>query len=275
MGSRIRPITLAGVLLLVLTTPSPDHYPGDIRYTQIIQTLRSAVANDAMDFPWASRTGVTREQLCEALVHQHYEQRTAMMSQTNATWLGFEEEARAELEAACVEALTVPSGYPSPAGWRSWAGTHKGTWYAPDQLFQDEAQWALPEQVSSNVEGDHDNTMKQRVYDLQRVHWPGRTVGLYGWNLSHADVPYVWGWDPKENGDENGLIGAHLGFPFALASTQWLVWITPKTAFLEGVVVSERITQPINSQQVHGFAKASTALAGPEGAGFGQWLIVR
>ena len=66
-----------------------------------------------------------------------------------------------------------------------------------------------------------------------------------------------------------------LGFPFALGSTQWLVWITPKTAFLEGVAVSERITQTIHGQQVRGFAKASTAVAGPEGGGFGQWLIVR
>ncbi len=275
MARRVFYIVLLGVLSLSLTPGTPDSYPGDARFTQIIQDLLGSVRNDAMDFAWAGRQGVTRQELCQALAHQHYEQRNAMMRQTNAAWLGQDEGTRTQLEAACLEALTDPSGYASAVGWHTWEGIHKGIWYAPHGQFQDEAWWATPEQEPTNVEDDLDSHQNRRIYDVQRVHWPGRSVGRYGWNQSHPDVPYVWGWDPKENGDENGLIGAHLGFPFEVGSLKGLVWITPKTAFLEGVITSTRVARTVNGRQIRGFAKASTELASANGAGFGQWIVVR
>lgn len=69
-----------------------------------------------------------------------------MMRQTNAAWVGRSEGTRAQLEAACLEALTDPRGYTSAAGWHTWEGIHKGIWYAPREQFQDEAWWATPEQ---------------------------------------------------------------------------------------------------------------------------------
>ena len=275
MVRRVCYIVLFGVLSLSLTTGTPDSYPGDARFTQIIQDLLASVRGDAMDFPWSGRSGVTRQELCQTLAHQHYEQRNALMRQTNAAWVGRGEGTRAQLEAACLGALTDPSGHASAAGWRIWEGVHKGIWYAPHEQFQDEAHWTTPKQEPTKIEGDLDSHQKRRIYDVQRVHWPGRSVGRNGWNQSHPDVPYVWGWDPKENGDENGLIGAHLGFPFENGPLKWLVWITPKTAYLEGIDTSAQVARTVNGRQIRGFPKASTEFAGANGAGFGQWIVVR
>ena len=88
-------------------------------------------------------------------------------------------------------------------------------------------------------------------------------------------MPYLWGWDPKENGNEKGMIGAHLGFPFGVGSCRFIVWITPKTAFFEAINTGGQVTRTVKDQQVQGFPKASTELSGSNGAGFGQWIVGR
>lgn len=50
MLPRLFYIVLFGVLSLSLTTGTPDSYPGDARFTQIIQDLLGSVGNDAMNF---------------------------------------------------------------------------------------------------------------------------------------------------------------------------------------------------------------------------------
>ena len=75
-------------------------------------------------------------------------------------------------------------------------------------------------------------------------------------------------------GNENGMIGAHLGFPFGVGSCRFIVWITPKTAFFEAINTRGQVTRTVKGQQVQG-SKASTELSGPNGTGFGQWVVVR
>ena len=272
----------AALALLLLSTvlppppmPTADTYPGDAAFTQIIQDLRAAARNDNMDFPWANRTGMTREQLCRELTHQHFDGSNNGMPQTNAAWTNCAGLTRQQLDKACLAALTNPKGFATAVGWQAWHGTHKGTWYTRDNRFNDEARWSAPRREPTKVEGDNDSTDQPRVYDFQQVHWPGRSVGQYGWNQSHPEVPYIWGWDPKDIGDEKGKIGAHLGFPFEVGACRFIVWITPKTAFFECINTAGKVTRTINGQQVTGFPKASTELSGPNGAGFGQWLVVR
>ncbi len=261
-------------LLVVLPAmPTADEYPGDAAYTALIQALRQQVHSDAMDFPWAGRQGVSREALCRGFVDRHHTAKNPEMTQPNTAWVGYDE--RTPLEDACLSALTETTGYPGPEGWAAWQGTHQGTWYASDAQFQDTAQWGMPERIPSKVDGDFGQEGDLRTYTLQRVHWPGRTVGRDGWNQSHPEVPYVWGWDPKENGNENGRIGAHLGFSFTAGPLHGLLWITPKTAYFEVVNTQTLVTRMVNGRAVRGFAKASTELAGPHGGGLGQWMIVR
>ncbi len=279
MKSVLRHSVLLGLLLCVATLsprmPSPDAYPGDAPFTQIIQDLRAAAQNDTMHFPWAGRSGMTRRQLCQTLVGQHLDGRNTGMAQTNTAWVNGSGLTRQQLDTACLDALTNPQGFASAAGWNVWQGTHWGVWFTPEHRFEDEARWSAPRRVPTNVEGDNDRAGQPRVYDGQQVHWPGRSDGRFGWNQSHPDVPYLWGWDPKENGNENGMIGAHLGFRFDVGSCRFIVWITPKTAFFEAINTAGQVTRTVNDQQVHGFPKASTALSGPNGAGFGQWLVAR
>ena len=268
-------LLLLATVSLSPAMPPPDAYPGDAAFTKIIQDLRADAHNDTMNFPWADRNGIRKQQLCRELAHQHFDGRNPGLSQTNAAWVSCDGLTRGQLETVCFNALATPNGFASAAGWAVWRGTHKGTWYTRDHRFEDEALWATPRREPTKVEGDQDHADQPRVYDFQQVHWPGRSAGRHGWNQSHPDVPYIWGWDPKENGNENGKIGAHLGFPFEIGACHFIVWITPKTAFFECINTARPVTRTINGQRVRGLPKASTELSGPNGAGFGQWLVVR
>ncbi len=252
-----------------------DTYPGDAAYTQIIQQLRQALANDRLNFPWANRNGVSRQALCRLLIQRHFNARNNGMGQTNADWLGCD-VTQAQLEAACLAALNQPSGFGANHSWSDWSGTHRGTWYAPNQQFQDEARWEAPRRIPTKVQGDNAANGQPRVYSGQRVNWPGRQEGNWGWNQSHPEVPYIWGWDPKENGNENGQVGAHLGIPFSIGACKYILWITPKTAYFEGINTSHQVTRTVNGKQVRGFPKASVELPNPQGnGGCGQWLVQR
>ena len=66
-----------------------------------------------------------------------------------------------------------------------------------EHRFEDEARWSAPRRERTNVEGDHDRAGQPHRYDLQQVHWSGRSAGRFGWNQSHPDVLYLWVWIPK------------------------------------------------------------------------------
>ncbi len=83
-------------------------------------------------------------------------------------------------------------------------------------------------------------------------------------------MPYVWGWDPKSGSDENGDIGTHLGLTFALPPCEFIIWITPKEAFLEGVNTSAETARAVNGRTVRGYPKTSTGFNGR-----GQWAVDR
>jgi hypothetical protein len=119
--------------------------------------------------------------------------------------------------------------------------------------------------------GDNGNGEEPRICDAQKVQWPNRKVGRFGWHQSHPDIDYLWGWDPKDAGNENGDIGTHIGFPFELGPCSFIIWITPKAAFLEGINTGRTITKVLDGKRVTGHPKTSTALTG----GRGQWLVER
>lgn len=251
-------------------TPEADEYPGDDAYNQKIQTLLEAFYSDQMDFPWHGATNVTREQLCEGLVELHYGGTLNGMTVNNAEWLGCNAFTPVNFSTILLDALMNPKPFDLKSGWADWEGHHQGNWYSPTQVFSDEAIWSPPvQQPTSDPVNDLDSNNQPRVYDFQEVVWPARQVGNHGWNQSHHEVPYIWGWDPKENGNENGDIGTHVGFPFSIDHCKFIVWITPKAAFLEGINLGTMETKTINGQQVSGHPKTSTAFTD----GFGQWLI--
>ncbi|NND81861.1 MAG: hypothetical protein HKN50_05460 [Gammaproteobacteria bacterium] len=270
-------VSILKLCLLIVISPlwaaqESDEYPGDERYTEKVQGLLRDVRNDAMDFPWHNdRKNVTKREVARELAERHFTGLNPDMQQTNARWLRCPNLTKAALEAAILDAMTNPRGFPSADGWRDWRGHHKGTWYDTNQKFWDEAKWNAPTREPTQVAGDNDAAGNPRIYDHQKVHWPGRKVGRYGWNQSHPEVNYIWGWDPKESGNENGCIGTHVGFPFARGDCKFIVWITPKAIFLEGINTGQRRTETLNGNQVRGYPKTSTALAG----GRGQWLVER
>jgi len=77
--------------------------------------------------------------------------------------------------------------------------------------------------------------------------------------MSHPDVAYVWGWDAKNNGNQGGETGTHVGWAFDKSEAKCIVWATPEEAFLECV-------RPTNS--CGGKKRVSTGFFG-----MGQWTI--
>jgi len=55
--------------------------------------------------------------------------------------------------------------------------------------------------------------------------------------MSNPGVNYVWGWDPKDNTDNDGLQGAVVGWTFkkTSANAECIVWVSKDEAFLECV----------------------------------------
>jgi len=251
--------------------PTSDEYPGTAAYTRKVHNLVQKVKEDSMDFPWHRKRGVSKRELCRQLVGRHYRGLNRGMTATNADWLMCEDVTRESLEAACIDALTNPSGFWSAAGFDAWRGHHLGRWYEVNQSFWDEAEWSAPVREPTRLGSDDGNGEEPRICDAQKVEWPGRKVGRFGWHQSHPDINYLWGWDPKDAGNEHGDIGTHIGFPFDMGPCSFIIWITPKAAFLEGINTETMVTKTLDGRQVTGYPKTSTALTG----GRGQWLVER
>jgi|GEM_PF-2069109 len=254
-----------------LPKPTSDEYPGAAAYARKVHHLVQTVKDDSMDFPWHRKYGVSKRELCRQLGGRHYRGLNRGMTATNAEWLMCEGVTRESLEAACIDALTNPRGFSSAAGFDAWRGRHLGTWYEVAQSFWDEAMWSPCVREPIRLAGDDEKGEEPRICDTQKVQWPNRKVGQFGWHQSHPDINYLWGWDPKDAGNENGDIGTHIGFPFELKPCSYIIWISPKAAFLEGINTEKRATMTLDGKRVTGYPKTSTALTG----GRGQWLVER
>ena len=245
-----------------------DSYPGDTIFTRKVQQLLRSTETDQIKLPWAGNRTLTKRQLCEALVHRHFVGVSSGMGETNANFLQCPDVTQSVLLNACINAMTIPQGYDRAEGWNLWRGEHNGTWFNDDgQRFNDQAQWDAARKEPSKVQGDVDNQGNPRSYDFQDVRWPGPPPRA-GWNQSHPDVPYVWGWDPKTGSDENGDVGTHLGFTFELPPCEFIIWLTPKEAFLEGINTSAEEARAVNGRTVRGYPKTSTGFNGR-----GQWTV--
>lgn len=247
-----------------------DTYPGDTTFTDKVQQLFRSAAADRIHLPWAGNRTLTRLKLCEALVQRHYVNVSPGMGETNANFLGCPDVTQPALLNACIVALNTPQGFKSPEGWDVWRGQHRGTWFDDKgKRFDDQAEWDSPRKEPSRLPGDVDSSGDPRKYDFQDVRWPGPPP-RNGWNQSHPDVPYVWGWDPKSGHDENGDIGTHLGFIFKLPPCEFIIWLTPKEAFLEGINTDAEVARAVNGRTVRGYPKTSTGFNGR-----GQWAVDR
>jgi hypothetical protein len=232
-----------------------DSYPGDSAYTRIVQDLFDRVRGDRISMRYRNAgASISRADLCSLLVGRHNDQKNRGQSQTNAEYLGL-----SLAPGDCLAALETPRGYPGPAGWMDWAGLHQGTWFSPDQQFTDNARWEAPRrEATRSPSSDQGRDGRPRVYDLQPVEFLNRAgAARHGWNQSHPEVPYVWGWDPKEGPDGRGQNGTHLGLPFRKGEASGIIWFTPNEVFLECI-------GPAGG----GRRRTSTGLFG-----FGQWAV--
>jgi len=274
----------------------PDEYPGDDRFTEILQEMLRKIMQDNIDFTghWlgdgsgyastplagdAAKLGkaitgrdaqnqphpLSRQDVCKLLVERFNTGKNPGMTQTNAQFSGCGQLT----EADCSAALTNPQGFTAPHNWDKWKGSHRGTWYdiplpnapATPRRFDDEARWHDEREVEANDATDTDSTGQRRRYRFQDVEWPNRCKeASRGWNQSHPEVGYVWGWDPKEltvrpAAADRGKVGAHLGLPFSKGDCHYIIWFTQTEVFLESI-------NPTTGK------KTSTGLTG-----FGQWAV--
>ncbi|MFU7528112.1 hypothetical protein [Qipengyuania sp. ASV99] len=227
----------------------PDNYPGDDANTELLQDIyhgpkparNGGVSGDKIDLAWDRKPGPggglwTRAEIVAALLDRYAKKPTVAGSckvwlwNTNLT------------PASCLAALTTPKGYADASGWQAWAGLHQGSWYQ-DQAAPspDNARWHAPRQTGAHLPAG-------TPYDFQLVdfHAPSGGVTRRGWNQSHKDVGYVWGWDPKDNGQTNGEIGAHLGFPFSEDGADAIIWFTKREVFLEAVKTVDGVRRRIS-----------------------------
>jgi len=208
--------------LLITGLVYADQYPGDIAFTNIVQRVYHEVSADSISM--SSRPNiVNRHQLCSNLVDRHNNWIAPGAGQSNADFINL-----SITQSDCLNALWYSNGYSSSAGWSAWAGLLTGTWYNDNgEEFNDGANWQSPISVTG---------FDGRTYQLQNVIFEGRTGSAqFGWNSSHPDVDYVWGWDGKDNSNQNGERGTHVGWAFSKSSAQCIIWATPEEAFLECV----------------------------------------
>jgi len=226
-------ITLyAYTLTLVFSGPVlADQYPSsDATYTRIAQDVYHGVSADniAMDFDNSIRT---REQLCDKLINKHNNAKPAGAKLNNALYIGESMD-----RDTCLNALWYSKGYAGPKGLRNWAGEMTGTWYADDgKTYNDPAIWDAPtKETTKDPRNDKDASGQPRVYDFQKVTFTSRSGNARnGWNQSHPEVAYIWGWDPKDNGNQNGGVGTHVGWTLKRGDADCIIWATKKEAFLE------------------------------------------
>lgn len=279
---------------------------------------------------------LTVDQLVTGLVDRFFDDVQATTGWTNREWcdpgrtLG-----RSRLATSLKSALEKPNGFPSsldparglinPRGfrddsWDTWAGVHWGVWMSDyGKTYLDTANWESPVLIDADPEDTSidSTTGKPRRYDHQHVTWlerpkydavekdSGGTVirtnhSEHGWNNSHPDVPYIWGWDPKDWNPAKkikypGTWGVHLGYPFLFTAPEdirFILWLTPTEVFLECVNLSRddsmiTLTPKLTAQYTdsketwvsntipsmeptkrRGHPKTSTSLNGR-----GQWVI--
>lgn len=214
---------------------------------------------------------------------------------TNSEWLADGSFLEEDLARETLAALTKPHGFPSlplasgdpnpnkfpDDGWDAWVGTHQGYWFDgfDTNAFYDPAIWHPPELMGEVAKG-------VPAFTLQHVRWPNKDAGDWGWNQSRPDLPFIQGWDPKEKMKViyPGRRGTHLGHPFRLGLSHFILWITRFEIFLEAVNPSALQTfpgkltipvgalkgekRPVPTGVLTGPPKISTALAGR-----GQWVV--
>lgn len=214
-----------------------DVYPAD--YSAIVQEIYHEVASDQIDMTFKGTIN-TRPELCSALVNQHNNVKPGAATITNAQYIGVNIDAN-----TCTNALYYSTGYSDISGLNAWAGTLQGTWYDDTgNTFTDPAVWATPIlEPTGDPQNDVDNWGQPRVYYFQDVLFSARSgSSRYGWNQAHGDVAYIWGWDPKDNGNQFGRRGTHVGWTFdtyangdiiGSKNASCIVWVTPEEAFLE------------------------------------------
>ncbi len=259
----------------------PDNYPGDGPYGTIIQAMLAELKAGTIAFGWAAghlKRNITS--LCTTLVNRHFatirDKNKQKPFPTHAAWLGVNATSKAMVLSECIKAVNRHTGLGNDGPWSHWKGTHWGHWYGYQQggTFKesvDKAIWQPPRDEKSK----HG---PQRTYKLQPVFWPKQSghPSKWGWNQSHRDVRYVWGWDPKNSGQQNGLYGSHVGFPFRVGKVHYILWVTPKIAFLEGINVGASKTITVQNVNRTGFPKTSTALTDASNHGsFGLWVVTR
>lgn len=230
----MKKLTIALGLLFISMSANADVYPGDSAFSGIVQTVYTNMSEDNIQMNYDTSIG-TRNQLCSKLVNRHNTYTSSNRISSNASFIGV---TLTQLD--CLNALWYSDGYNSSAGWNAWAGVLSGSWWndvqtapngnvIPGVIFSDPATWHAPIKQSSNQSDG-------RIYDFQSVFFSDReNDARYGWNMSHPDVAYVWGWDPKDNVNRGGLQGAHVGWTFEKSGAQCIIWATPDEAFLECV----------------------------------------
>lgn len=236
-----------------------DIYPGDADYTAIVQEIykgadgRGGVTGDAIAFPKRGdgRTW-TRPEVVDQLLARLHETRTLGSRRTSChAFLG----SPAITRDGILHSLYFHTGHPTARGWNDWRGLHDGAWHVDDgRTIPDAAVWH-----DARDEGRH--APSGSPYHLQPVSFleaPGsREVERDGWNQSHPDVQYLWGWDPKSEPapSRRGTLGAHLGFRHEQGGVDWIVWFTNTECFLEGIatVGTERRRVSVGFGQRPGF----------------------
>ena len=240
--------------ILVSHSSLADIYPGDTAYSQIVQEIYHEISSDNIDLAY-DQSIVDRTDLCTKLIDQHNNITPGVASQTNANFINQTISLN-----TCLNALWYSTGYTSSSELAAWAGTLSGTWYGSSgATFNDPAIWNNPINVPTNDPvNDLDSNGNPRTYIFQQVVFSARSGdSRYGWNQSHFDVAYIWGWDAKDNSQQFGEVGTHVGWTFDQGQAQCIIWVTKKEAFLECI-------KTVNGEK----RRTSAGLFG-----IGQWSI--
>ncbi len=230
-----------------------DTFPGYRRYCEIAFALVRNFRSDVIPLVLVPNDSMSRESLVDLLVRRHNEGQSSRQTQTNAEFL----ELRLEKNDLMPSMRELPSREPNEDPWTAWSGMHRGSWYDAEAVFADCALWhsSAVDQEDRGVEWwPRSNVTLQHVDFLQNDGSVTRT----GWNRSHPDIPFLWGWDPKDMGDEDGLVGTHVGFAFRVKDADGILWLTAKEAFLE---LARTLPDGVRRRTVTGVS------------GFGQFVI--
>jgi hypothetical protein len=327
-----QPVTLSGNQVV---TSKTDLYPRHAGFLYYVGEIQKNIRTDRIVAPDPANTSskdykrsrFSALRIAEILVGNFFDIKGVPSGLSSSQWvdpagtLG-----RTQLRDLFLDAVTNPNGFPAasepqtnPRGFRAdsfdnWAGTHWGYFWSKYSFkpYLDTARWEAVREVPTELKGrDPDSvTRRDRVYDHQPVTWlereafqvttkhDGRThFSRHGWNQSHRDVPYIWGWDPKffraRTISKPGSVGVTLGFPFLSpdGAIHFIAWFTPEEVFLEavnrsvdpkttGIDLDFRLTQqhhekkqpltvpPKEAVERLGYPKSSNSVDGQ-----GQWVI--